>query len=59
MIAMAVGIALALAALAYVLYPLLVGTKPGGTPSGATVCSKCGNRAEPGASFCFNCGSPL
>lgn len=52
MIAMAVGIALTLAALAYVLYPLLVGTKPLGCPS-------CGTPVESGSSFCSRCGSRL
>jgi predicted amidophosphoribosyltransferase len=50
MIAMAVGAALALLALGYVLYPLLA---PG------PECPACGARIEAGARFCGGCGSQL
>jgi predicted amidophosphoribosyltransferase len=50
MIAMAVGTALALLALGYVLYPLLA---PG------RACPSCEARIEDGARFCGTCGSPV
>lgn len=59
MIAMIVGTVLALLALAYVLYPLLVGTKPRDADPSVAVCPKCGSPAEKGAGFCSRCGSPL
>lgn len=59
MIAMIAGTALALLALGYVLYPLLVGTSPRGTGSSAIICPTCGSRAEADASFCSHCGGPL
>lgn len=59
MIGMAIGAALALLALGYVLYPLLAGTKPlDAGPPGLT-CSKCGALARSAASFCAGCGWPL
>lgn len=58
MIAMIVGTGLALLALAYVLYPLLVEAKPR-VAFGRTVCPKCGSRTEADASYCSTCGAPL
>lgn len=58
MIAMAVGTVLALLALAYVLYPLLVRANAG-LGSVPSTCPKCGARTESDASFCSDCGEPL
>ncbi|MGI8619113.1 MAG: hypothetical protein ACR2L6_08480 [Gemmatimonadaceae bacterium] len=58
MIAMIVGTGLALLALGYVLYPLLVGSTPRVRP-GVMLCPKCGGRTEADASFCSSCGGPL
>ena len=59
MTAMIVGAALALLALGYVLYPLLVGTKSREiTPSGSP-CPKCGEVTPPEASYCSRCGEAL
>lgn len=58
MIAMAVGAALALLALGYVLYPLLVRAKPG-MGSVTMACLNCGARAESDARFCSDCGQPV
>lgn len=59
MIAMAVGVVLALLALGYVLYPLVAPTKPReGGPSGSA-CPKCGALSKPDARFCSNCGGVL
>lgn len=51
MIAMAVGTALAVIALGYVLQPLLRGT-------GQAACPRCGAGLETDASFCSSCGAP-
>lgn len=59
MIAMIVGTAIALLAMAYVLYPLHVGTKPGVTGGGERICAACGSTTEKDASFCSSCGAPL
>lgn len=59
MIAMAVGVALALLALGYVLYPLLSGTKLREVGPPRSACPKCGALARAEASFCANCGEPL
>lgn len=59
MIAMAVGAALALLALVYVLYPLLTGTKPREVGPSGSPCPKCGALAKADASFCANCGESL
>lgn len=59
MIAMAVGTVLALLALGYVLYPLLVGAKPRGVRADRPACPRCGIRPESDASFCSSCGSAL
>lgn len=59
MIAMAVGIALALLALGYVLYPLVEGTGSREGKWAGAVCQNCGARLLPDASFCSNCGSRL
>lgn len=56
---MAVGTVLALAALGYVLYPLL--KEPGERRTGAKlpVCPECGVRPEVDAKFCSDCGSEI
>jgi len=59
MIAMAVGVALALLALGYVLYPLLVETGPRDVAPPELLCPKCGALAGAKASFCANCGARL
>lgn len=59
MIAMAVGVALALLALGYVLYPLLAGTKPRAVGPSGSACPKCGVVGQARASFCANCGGRL
>lgn len=59
MIAMIVGAAIALLALAYVLYPVYVGAKPSGGGREARSCQKCGAATENDASFCSTCGAPL
>ncbi len=59
MIAMAVGAALALLALGYVLYPLVAGAKPREVSSPGPACPKCGALSKANASFCSNCGSPI
>lgn len=56
---MIVGTAIALLAMAYVLYPLYVGTKPSAISGGGRSCPKCGSATEKDASFCSNCGAPL
>ncbi len=64
MTAMIAGIALALVALAYVLYPLIKAAPPAvrraalRDPS-VPGCSTCGARPEPDAVFCSSCGRPL
>lgn len=63
MIAMLAGTGLAIAALAYVLYPLLkAGPPPPGrsaSPQPALTCDACGVRPESDAVFCSNCGRTL
>ncbi|MEX1185765.1 MAG: zinc ribbon domain-containing protein [Gemmatimonadaceae bacterium] len=59
MIAMAVGTALALLALGYVLYPLLAGSRPREGNGAGAICPKCGARLHRDAGFCSDCGSPL
>lgn len=59
MIAMAVGIAVALLALGYVLYPLLAATNSREVEPRVSPCPKCGTLARSEASFCANCGEPL
>lgn len=50
---MIVGAAIALLAMAYVLYPLFAGTKP------ERSCPKCGAVTASDAGFCSNCGAQL
>ena len=52
MTAMLAGTALALLALAYVLYPLYAGAK-------SRVCPKCGSVVEADSTCCSNCGAPV
>ena len=59
MIAMLVGLALALLALGYVLYPLLAGTKAREAGPPGPPCPKCGALSRAEATFCSHCGSPL
>ena len=59
MTAMIVGATLALVALGYVLYPLLVGTKPREVAPSGSPCPNCGALAKLDASFCAGCGSSL
>lgn len=59
MTAMAVGTALALLALGYVLYPLLAGAKPRELGPSGMPCPKCGALARSDASFCASCGESL
>lgn len=59
MIAMAVGAAVALLALGYVLYPLFVGTNPREVAPSGALCPKCGAVSGAEASFCSGCGSSL
>jgi hypothetical protein len=64
MIAMLAGLALALASLAYVLYPLLRASPPRTHRSvqgdaAMVTCSACGARPAPDAVFCSSCGRPL
>lgn len=61
---MLAGTGLALAALAYVLHPLLkaIPRPPGDSLSPSPTvrtCSVCGTRPEPDAVFCSNCGRTL
>lgn len=56
---MAVGVALALLALGYVLYPLLSGTEPREVGPSASPCPKCGALGQAEASFCASCGGQL
>lgn len=51
MIAMAMGVSLALLAVGYVVYPLL--------RAGPGRCGKCGTKMEAEASFCSECGTAL
>lgn len=57
MIAMAVGAALALLALGYVLYPLLAW--PSEAAPGRAPCPSCGELNTPGAIYCSGCGAAL
>lgn len=59
MIAMAVGTALALVALAYVLHPLLNESGEQGTSAKPPGCPKCGAQSEVDARFCSSCGSEV
>lgn len=59
MIAMIVGTVLALLALAYVLYPLVVSTTRRDRSDNRVACPSCGSPLEAGASFCSSCGSPV
>lgn len=64
MTAMIAGMALALVALAYVLYPLIKAAPPtvrraAPGDTSAPDCSACGARPEPDAVFCSSCGRPL
>lgn len=56
---MIVGTAIALLAMAYVLYPLYVGTNTRVAGDNAKMCASCGVPTEKDASFCSNCGAPL
>jgi hypothetical protein len=64
MTAMISGMALALVALGYVLYPLIKASPPAARRAAARDapvpgCSACGASAEPDAVFCSSCGRPL
>lgn len=61
---MLAGVVVALAAVGYVLQPLLRSGRPvPGRAAAATaigpVCAECGVRPEADAVFCSNCGKPL
>lgn len=61
---MLAGMAVALAVLAYVLYPLIKATPSASGRSAAADrpapgCIECGARPEPDAVFCSSCGRPL
>lgn len=61
---MVAGIVVALAAVVYVLQPLLRGgrrvrDRPTVAAAVPLVCAECGARPEPDAVFCSSCGRPL
>jgi predicted amidophosphoribosyltransferase len=57
--ALVVGTALALTAMAIVLYPLFFPAEDEAGSEPGAGCSRCGERLPAGARFCASCGAPV